>query len=471
MRILPVLASLLACSLSAQIRNVQLLGTFDPGHDSNDIWGYRDPGTGNEYALFLTTRGTYVMDCTTGTPVQRGYFVGPRSSWRDAKTWGSYAYVVTEGGGGMQIIDLTNPDAPSLVTTWGSTIWRNAHNIAIDEGVGIAYVCGTDVGTVIIDLRQNATNPTHIGTYGSPYIHDLQVQDGYAHMCDVYGNNYLIGDVSNPATITVVGQRQAPGSQYFHNAWATRDNNYCAGTNETAGGPLSVWDIRNKNLPLQVATIHPAPSTAIVHNAHMRDRVCHVSYYTEGYVGVDLSDPAAPVVVGQYDTYPGTSSSYHGAWGCYPFQPSGIVYISDIETGLYVMRPKASVVRYGTDTAGGSGARPKIYGFGAAYLGNANFQIEVEKGPASAPGVLLLNVGRANLNVGGLQLNVDPVGGAPILVSISANANGKAALPLPVPNQAHLNGATLNFQAFLFDAGGPFDMAASQGLEVSLFTR
>ncbi|MEZ5965050.1 MAG: choice-of-anchor B family protein [Planctomycetota bacterium] len=470
MRTLSALA-LLACALPAQIRNAQLLGSFNPGHSSNDIWGYRDPTTGKEYALFLTTRGTYVMDCTTGTPIQRGFFSGPNSSWRDAKTWGQYAYIVTEGGGGMQILDLGTPDTPALIGTWGSSFWGNAHNICIDEGVGIAYVCGTNVGTVIIDLRQNPTNPTRIGTFGSPYIHDLQVQNGYAHMCDIYGNNYLIGNVSNPATITVVGQIRAPGTRYFHNVWATRDDNYAAGTNETSGGPVSIYDIRNKSLPLQIATIHPAPSTAIVHNTHMRDRVCHISYYTEGYVGIDLSSPANPVVVGQYDTYPGASSSYHGAWGCYPFQPSGIVYISDIETGLYVIRPTASVARYGTDTAGGSGARPKIYGFGSAYLGNANFGLEVEAAPASAPGVLLLNSGRANVNVAGLQLNVDPFGGVPVLVAINTDAAGKASLPLPVPNLSHLDGSTLNAQAFVYDVGGPLNMGASQGLEFNLFVR
>jgi len=471
MRTLSAAVSLLACTLTSQIRNVQLLGTFDPGHNANDVWGYHDPTTGKEYALFLTTRGTYVMDCTSGTPIQRGFIAGPNSTWRDAKTWGHYAYVVTEGGGGMQIIDLANPDSPQLVTTWGGSIWGNTHNIAIDEGVGIAYACGTDVGTVIVDLRQNPTNPTHIGTFRSPYIHDLVVQDGYAHMCDIYGNNYLIGDVSNPAAITVVGQVPTPGTRYFHNVWPTRDDNYSAGTNETSSGPVSIYDVRNKTQPLLIAQIHPAPSTAIVHNTHMRDRVCHVSYYTEGYVGIDLSNPATPVVVGQYDTWTGSSSGYHGAWGCYPFQPSGMVYISDIETGLYVLRPKASVVRYGAETAGGSGARPKIYGFGAAYLGNSNFKVEVEKAPASAPGVVLLNTARASLNVAGLRLNVDPFSGAPVLVSINTDAAGAAAMPLPVPNQPSLDGAVVDAQAFVFDAGGPLNMAASLGLEVTLFIR
>lgn len=461
----------LSVLLPAQVSNVQLLGTFDPGHNSNDVWGYQDPTTGKEYALFLTMQGTYVMDCTTGTPVQKGFIAGPTSAWRDAKTYGRYAYVVTEGGGGMQIIDLGNPDSPALVGTWGATIWANAHNLAIDTGTGIAYACGTNVGVIIIDLRQNPTNPTHIGTYVRPYIHDLQVQDGYAHMADIYGNAYMIGDVSTPSQINDLGSVLSPGRRYFHNVWATRDNQYSAGTNETSGGPVSIYDIRNKSLPLLVATIHPAPATAAVHNTHMRDRVCHVSYYTEGYVAIDLSDPTVPLVVGQYDTWSGASSGFNGAWGCYPFQPSGIVYASDIATGLYVLKPKASVARYGTGTAGGSGRTPRIYGFGAAFLGNANFKVEVERAVPTAPGLLLLNAGRANLNIAGLQLNVDVFGPTAVLINMVTDAAGKAAVPLPVPTTPQLDGLTLNVQGFVLDFGGPFELSASQGLEFKLFAR
>jgi hypothetical protein len=62
-----------------------------------------------------------------------------------------------------------------------------------------------------------------------------------------------------------------------------------------------------------------------------------MSYYKDGFVCLDVSDPTNPVYVGRYDTYPSTSGTYEGAWGCYPFFPSGNVIISDISTGLYVL--------------------------------------------------------------------------------------------------------------------------------------
>lgn len=52
----------------------------------------------------------------------------------------------------------------------------------------------------------------------------------------------------------------------------------------------------------------------------------------------DLSDPAAPRQVGWYHTYTGPIfQGYAGAWGCYPFLPSGRVLVSDMQTGLYVL--------------------------------------------------------------------------------------------------------------------------------------
>jgi hypothetical protein len=70
----------------------------------------------------------------------------------------------------------------------------------------------------------------------------------------------------------------------------------------------------------------------------------HISYYEDGYVVLDISDPTNPVQVAQYDTDPTPSTgNYKGAWGCYPYLPSGHVLISDMQTGLYVLQFQGSV--------------------------------------------------------------------------------------------------------------------------------
>ena len=125
-----------ADALAQSNKNVTLTARLKPGSARfNDVWGYRDASTGKEYAIFGSTAGTYIADCTNGVAIQRGYIPATRtSSWRDMKVVGQYAYVVTESTGGMQIIDLRNPDQPRLAATWGTNYWSNAHGIAVDEG-------------------------------------------------------------------------------------------------------------------------------------------------------------------------------------------------------------------------------------------------------------------------------------------------------------------------------------------------
>ncbi|MEM7204931.1 MAG: hypothetical protein AAF628_32045 [Planctomycetota bacterium] len=91
-------------------RGASLLGRFDPGNLYNDVWGYVAPD-GRELALLAADNGTYVVDCTVATAPRELLFVaGPSACCRDIRTYRSFAYVVNDGGGGgLQIIDLSDP--------------------------------------------------------------------------------------------------------------------------------------------------------------------------------------------------------------------------------------------------------------------------------------------------------------------------------------------------------------------------
>ena len=52
----------------------------------------------------------------------------------------------------------------------------------------------------------------------------------------------------------------------------------------------------------------------------------------------DISDPSNPIQVCNYDTYsPASYNSYKGAWGVYPYLPSGNIIVSDMQSGLYIL--------------------------------------------------------------------------------------------------------------------------------------
>ena len=67
-----------------------------------------------------------------------------------------------------------------------------------------------------------------------------------------------------------------------------------------------------------------------------------MSNYERGLTVLDITDPATPAEVGFFDTYtPSNNASFNGAWGVYPFLPSGNILVSDINSGLYILKDNA----------------------------------------------------------------------------------------------------------------------------------
>src|SRR5690606_10530048 len=63
-------------------------------------------------------------------------------------------------------------------------------------------------------------------------------------------------------------------------------------------------------------------------------------WYTDGIVVVDANRPENMVKVGSYDTWLGAHGGFNGAWGAYPWLPSGLILCGDINTGLFVLSPE-----------------------------------------------------------------------------------------------------------------------------------
>ena len=330
-------------SLLIAQNNVTLLSNLNqyPSVGYNDIWGYVD-GSGNEYALLGVQNGTSIVNVTDPTnPVQVAFIPGGTTSiWRDIKTWGTYAYVVSDyTNDGLQIIDLSQlPNTATLVnqiTTWFS----RAHNIFIDNG--FAYVIGTEGGggMHILDLS-NPTNPTRTTYYtGSGYIHDVYVWNDTVVVCDGSSQVYQLVNVSNKSNPQVVSTSASLPGIYAHSGWMSENKRYFFAAEEFNVRDITVWDLQDKSSwDLVVSSWQMPTGNSIVHNCFVRGNYLHISYYTSGYVVLDISDPTNPQLAGQYDTYPSSDGgSYDGAWGCYPYLPSGNTLISDIQTGLYVL--------------------------------------------------------------------------------------------------------------------------------------
>jgi choice-of-anchor B domain-containing protein len=347
--------SSLAPSSAAQADfNVTRLAAFDEHGSYNDIWGYVAPD-GREYALLGCREGTAIYNATDPLqPHEVGYFPGVYCLWRDIKTWQTWVYVVNDCSGGVDVIDMQDPEHPVLVNSFGVSLLGHSHNIQVDLQTGRLYACGTDAGMAIYDLAADPVNPPLLKTWqgqGVPagpgvngYVHDVYVLDGLVHAGMIQDGLYAILDVSQLPTIQVVSAVLSP-NEFTHSTWTTDDGNVVVMADETVGNRnLSLWDIADKTNPVLIASLAQGGQT-LPHNPYIRGNVVHASYYELGYIAWDITDPTNPVKIGQFDTSepPPFPKLFSGAWGCYPLQPSGFIYTSDIGEGLSVLKLNKAV--------------------------------------------------------------------------------------------------------------------------------
>ncbi len=346
-----------ATALKAQESGaVRFLANYVPpsgGGYTAGCWGWTDTASGREYALLGNYAGTAIVEITdVGNIVERDFIPGAASQWREIMTHDHYAYVVSEGGGGTQIIDLSYlPDSVHLVRSFiytsGAKSTNRAHTVHTRDGYLYLNGCAqwSPGGILIFDLA-DPENPLFTGEYAGNYIHDSFVRNDTIFAAAIYGVGVDIIDVTDkysPQYLYTISYADAG----THNTATTTDGRYALTTDEInpTTKTLKIWDLSSPPFFPKVAEYIGSP-TAIVHNVFVKNTLAIMSYYTAGIRIVDISDPENPVEVGGYDTRPSDeSSSYTGAWSVYPFFPSGKIVIGDMGNGMYVVDMNTSAPR------------------------------------------------------------------------------------------------------------------------------
>ena len=317
------------------------------GTNLNDIWGYTDE-MDNEYALVGTEDGVGIVDISTpSAPNEVFWSPGVNSTWRDLKTFGDYAYITNEFGGGLQIIDMSPlPSSAALtITNYSGPIgqeWTSAHNLYIDEN-GYCYIFGANrgnKGVIILDVFTDPMNPTEVGVFDNWYVHDGYVANDTMYLGHILDGFLAIVDVVDKANPIVLGTQLTP-STFTHNVWASANGQYAFTTDEVSGGYLGAYDISNPANIFEVDRIQSSPDVGIIipHNTHVKGNHIITSYYTDGVVIHDVTYPYNMIEVGNYDTHPDQSSNFDGCWGVYPFFASEIILATDRSEGLFILAP------------------------------------------------------------------------------------------------------------------------------------
>ena len=277
--------------------------------------------------------------------------------WKDARHPGRVlAYVTTTlYGPDLNVVDLSDPTAPKLVSVYeapqqeasglndtvpagkptASQPASYIHSIAVSDDGTRAYVGGWDYGTYVLDtsgladpaglpvMRPLGPLPLDYGANvhgnvpipGTPY--GVMVQEEYAAAGRSCPFGWLrVADLTDPAKPTLAGAYKLP-------------ENDCSKAQAANG-------------------------TFTAHNQNTFPSVTLLTWYSGGLRAVDTTHPYAPVEAGVFVPKATTDAPVErdarlffagskndrrtGAMWSYPVVQDGLVYVVDIDLGLYVLR-------------------------------------------------------------------------------------------------------------------------------------
>ena len=339
--------------------------------EGNDSWGWTDSFDGKEYALMGLDDGTAFVDISDPeVPLYLGKLPSAtvNSSWRDIKVYEDYAFIVSEAPGhGLQVFDLSKLRSVKTQQTFDSDLnfneFGNAHNIAINKESGFAYVLGSklfDGGPAFIDIN-SPLNPSIVGGYSfSSYTHDAQVvkyhgpDTRFKEKEILFGSNSIGGennqliilDVTDKKNPELISSIEYSNAGYTHQGWISDDHKYFFLGDELDELQIGhrtktrVFDIQNLENPI-IHNTYYGQTASIDHNLYVKGSKIYMANYTSGMRVVDFNNISDNDFreEGYFDTYPSdNSTNFFGAWNVYPFFSSGVILISDINYGLFIVK-------------------------------------------------------------------------------------------------------------------------------------
>lgn len=357
-------------------QNVDLMYFMEPTEfgngTTNEVWGWTDPLDGKEYVLLGKSNGVGFIDIEDPTnPLYLGTLPTHtnNSIWRTLRVYNNYLFVGSEASGhGMQVFDLTklrNVINPPQTFTEDAHYagFGKCHSLVIDEENGFVYACGTNTfsgGLHVVNV-QNPLAPVIAGGFSSDgYTHeaivtnytgpDTDYTDHTIVMCfnGTGAANFTIVDATDKTDIQLVSTTPYPSLGYCHQGHFTPDGNYLLMNDELDeyNGLFSntrtlIWDIHDLDAPVFMGN-HLSVSTAIDHNLYIIGNLCYQSNYTAGLRILDVTNIASTQLseVAYFDHYPVSDvPAFDGTWMNYPYFESGVIPVTDIDFGMFLLKP------------------------------------------------------------------------------------------------------------------------------------
>ncbi len=402
MRVLAVLTvlilSVFVLSADVSAQKVRLRSRITPTCTSGtSAWKFSDIFADRNIAVqgSYNCRGAFIYDITNPeAPVLANWYnPGNNQQFLEAIVVGNRGYFGAGGtasGVGVHIVDLTNPYSPVLLGTVDSTHgngFLGIHEMMVFSQNGQTFLIENFNSTSNKILRViNVTNPA-----APVFVRDINPTEiQWVHAMHIRGNRMFtsgwgngsnrarteIYDISNIATTAPVLQgfiEDASGitaGNSMHSSYSSEDGNFLYSCRETSNGSgdVRVYNITNPAAPTLVnsLTMNGLSLNAVTpHNPVVMGNKLYVAWYQAGLQVFDISNPAMPKRIGQYDTFQSTfapetnalslsdepwdivcgsvnlqnalPTTYDGNWAVYPFLGENKVLAGDLSFGLVVL--------------------------------------------------------------------------------------------------------------------------------------
>ena len=319
--------------------------------------------------------------------------VAPGTVCEGIATSGSYAYVAA-GAAGFKVYSIATPSAPVPVASIDSLAY--CENVVISSPYAFIAADGPGyIGRSFIFDITTPSAPVYKSTilgYGG-YHQYMGVRSGYAYICDYNAGLQVINvtDVTHPVNVVNIPSGFSTASIVF-------DGNYAYLAIGNLG--MFIYDVSSPGAPVFVKSILTGGRAAFVSFGAVtiggvpKGFIFVSNRDTPGCAGINVSDPANPVLTGTLNAVPAAS----GIAYC-PFYAAGKIYVAYGTAGLRILDVSnpSSVALLSTTALGGDSRAVAVSG-NYAYVAARDSGIYVVDVTNAASPVKLnsLKIARAN---------------------------------------------------------------------------
>jgi hypothetical protein len=308
------------------------------------LWDVTEPSHPLELGFWdaeCCTRGVHEFEVEYRADLGRtfAYATVPTSRYPDDAT--ASGYRDDDGDGDFRLIDITDPTDPVQVSDWGIQ----------------------DIGGPFSD-GQGCDPDANYGHGAEPSA------DGRLAFLSYWDSGFIELDVSDPGSPVFKGRTVYPAdadgdahsSQWDEDRQLLfgADEDFCKASGsgiEKGFGYMRIYDYSDPAAPRQIGayrtpnslgTDDQAAGDFVIHNNFLVGTDVYSSWYSDGVRVVDASDPTHPVEVAYFVPPAGDNpvkpsqravlSNTTQIWGVVVDEATGLIYASDMNTGLWILR-------------------------------------------------------------------------------------------------------------------------------------